>query len=171
MERYPDAGLIVAPHEPTPRRLGEIDASLARNGIAYTLLSEIGDEGSIETPAVVADGIGYLAELYRSGYFAYVGGSFTTGVHNVMEPAVLELPVLFGPRIDNSYEAGKLVELGSGRTVTTAEEFAMEAEMLLADEGIRRERGGTGAKFIRNHCGAAIHCVDLIEKRLVQSSA
>ena len=170
MGRFPDAGLIVAPHEPTPQRLEEIDAQLRRDGIAYTLLSEIGDEGSIETPAIVADGIGYLAELYRSGYLAYVGGSFTTGVHNVMEPAVLGLPVFFGPRIDNSYEAGKLVELGAGKIVRDAGEFAAEAAALLADENIRRERGGTGAGFIRNHCGAAIHCVDLIEQRLRKSS-
>ena len=79
--KFPDAGLIVAPHEPTPQRLSEIDASLSREGIPYTLLSKIGDGEGIETPAVVADGIGYLAELYRSGYCAYVGGSFTTGVH------------------------------------------------------------------------------------------
>jgi 3-deoxy-D-manno-octulosonic-acid transferase len=170
VKKFPDAGLIVAPHEPTPQRLGEIDASLAREGISYTLLSTIGDGGSVETPAVVADGIGYLAELYRSGFCAYVGGSFTTGVHNVMEPAVLELPVFFGPRIDNSYEAGKLVELGAGRIVKSADEFTDEVEPIFADEGLRDERGRTGASFIRNHCGAAVHCVDLIETHLKHSS-
>ncbi len=167
---FPDAGLIVAPHEPTPQRLAEIDASLAGEGIPYTLLSAIGDDGRIDTPAVVADGIGYLAELYRTGYCAYVGGSFTTGVHNVMEPAVLELPVFFGPRIDNSYEAGKLVELGSGRIVKNAREFAEQVEPLFADGSLRNERGNAGARFIRNHCGAAVHCVDLIEKHLERST-
>ena len=171
LKKFPDAGLIIAPHEPTQQRLGEIDASLAREGISYTLLSSIGDDGLIETPAIVADGIGYLAELYRSGYCAFVGGSFTTGVHNVMEPAVLELPVFFGPRIDNSYEARKLVVLGSARIVKSAHEFAAEAETIFADEEIRRERGRKGARFIRNHCGAAIHCVDLIETRLNTPSA
>jgi 3-deoxy-D-manno-octulosonic-acid transferase len=166
MKKFPDAGLIVVPHEPTPQRLGEIDTSLILEGIPYTLLSVIGDEGHLDTPAVVADGIGYLAELYRTGYCAYVGGSFTTGVHNVMEPAVLELPVFFGPRIDNSYEARKLVELGVGRIVTSAREFADAAGMIFADAELRDELGRSGARFIRNHCGAAIHCVDLIETHL-----
>ena len=170
IKKFPDTGLIVAPHEPTPQRLGEIDASLAREGIPYTLLSEIGNEGSIDTPAVVADGIGYLAELYRSGFCAYVGGSFTTGVHNVMEPAVLELPVFFGPRIENSYEAGKLVELGAGKIVKNTREFTDETETVFADRELRDDRGRMGASFIRNHCGAAIHCVDLIEKHLKHSS-
>lgn len=120
MKKFPDAGLIVAPHEPTPQRLGEIDASLTREGIPYTLLSAIGDEGSIDTPAIVADGIGYLAELYRSGFCAYVGGSFTTGVHNVMEPAVLELPVfraLYRQLLRG--EKARRARLGQGREERT----------------------------------------------------
>jgi 3-deoxy-D-manno-octulosonic-acid transferase len=163
-ERFPEAGLIVAPHEPTPKRLEEIGTALGREDLHYTLLSAIGDEGTIETPVVVADGVGYLAELYRAGFCAYVGGSFTTGVHNVMEPAVLSLPVFFGPRIDNSYEARMLVEIGAGRIVTSAAEFEDEVGALFADRSIRDERGDKGSLFIRNHCGAAIRCVDLIEK-------
>ena len=165
-KHVPDAGLIIVPHEPTPQRLAEIDEQLAREGITYTLLSGIGEDVPPETPAVVADGIGYLAELYRNGYCAYVGGSFTTGVHNVMEPAVLELPVFFGPRIDNSYEARKLVGLGVGRVVTNVEEFYDAAGALFADEELCKELGKNGARFIRNHCGAAVHCVDLIETHL-----
>jgi 3-deoxy-D-manno-octulosonic-acid transferase len=166
LERFPEAGLIVAPHEPTPHRLAEIDGALGREGLPYTLLSAICDEGPIETPVVVADGVGYLAELYRSGFCAYVGGSFTTGVHNVMEPAVLGLPVFFGPRIDNSYEACRLVELGAGRIVTSASEFDEEVGALFANRSIKEERGDAGSSFIRNHCGAAVRCVDLIEKHM-----
>ncbi|HVO77175.1 MAG TPA: 3-deoxy-D-manno-octulosonic acid transferase, partial [Candidatus Bathyarchaeia archaeon] len=115
---------------------------------------------------IVADGIGYLAELYRCGSVAYVGGSFTTGVHNVMEPAVLELPVLFGPRIDNSYEARRLVELGSATVVGTAQDFARELTALLGDRTLLEAKGAAAAQFIRSHCGAAVRCVDLIEKYL-----
>lgn len=166
LARFPEAGLIVVPHEPTPARLGEIDRALAREGLSYTLLSTIGDDVSIETPVVIADGIGYLAELYRVGFCAYVGGSFTTGVHNVMEPAVLGLPVFFGPRIDNSYEARRLVELETGRIVKTARQFEEEVGMLFSDRTLREERARTGSRFIRDHCGAADRCVDAIEKHL-----
>lgn len=164
---HPSAGLIVAPHEPSPDRLGEIDRALARAGLRYRLLSSLG--GAAEPPAedvVVADGVGYLAELYRAGTIAYVGGSFTTGVHNVMEPSVLGLPVFFGPRIDNSYEAGRLVGLGAGRVVRTPEEFAGAAGALVDDPAEIARRGTAGAGFIRNHCGAAPRCVDLLERLL-----
>jgi 3-deoxy-D-manno-octulosonic-acid transferase len=159
-------GLVVAPHEPTPSRLAEIDGALETQGLDRTLLSQAGDLETIGTPVIVADGIGYLAELYRAGYVAYVGGSFTTGVHNVMEPAVLGLPVFFGPKIDNSYEARKLVELGSGSVVRDAGGFEDGARALLDDPELRDRLGRAGSDFIRNHCGAAVRCIDLIEKHM-----
>jgi 3-deoxy-D-manno-octulosonic-acid transferase len=118
----------------------------------------------VETPVVLADGIGYLAELYRAGDIAYVGGSWTTGVHNVMEPAVLGLPVFFGPRIDNSWEAGMLIRLGAGKIVRSSGEFAREAGALLADVALLGSLGKIASEFIRGSCGAAERCLELIEK-------
>lgn len=165
-DSHPEAGLIVVPHEPTAERLSAIRGALARAGLSMRLLSALGEDSRMDDSVVVADGVGYLAELYRSGSIAYVGGSFTTGVHNVMEPAVLRLPVLFGPRIDNSYEARKLVELGSAKVVSAPRDFAREIAVLLADRSLLDRKGSDAERFIRNHCGAAFHCVDLMEKYL-----
>lgn len=163
---HPDAGLIVVPHEPTKERLAEIRAALGRARLSFRLLSELKEGAPLAEPVVVADGVGYLAELYRAGAMAYVGGSFTTGVHNVMEPAVLKLPVLFGPRIDNSFEARELVRLGAGTLVRTADDFVRRCGALLADAERLARDGETASRFVRNHCGAALRCVDLIEKHL-----
>ena len=45
---------------------------------------------------------------------AYVGGSFKQNIHNVLEAAVYGIPVLFGPKIENSQEAKRIAELGGG---------------------------------------------------------
>jgi 3-deoxy-D-manno-octulosonic-acid transferase len=163
---HPEAGLIVVPHEPTRGRLAEIRGALDRACLPFRLLSVLKDEPTLAEPVVVADGVGYLAELYRTGAMAYVGGSFTTGVHNVMEPAVLSLPVFFGPKIGNSFEARELVRVGAGTIVRTADDFARECGALLSDGERLVKKGETAARFIRNHCGAALRCVDLIEKHL-----
>ncbi len=165
-EKHRDSGLIIVPHEPTMSRIEEITVRLDQAGLNHVLLSELEDQAPIKANVVIADGLGYLAELYRTGCIAYVGGSWTTGVHNVMEPAVLGLPVLFGPRIDNSWEAGKLVELGVAKVVKSPEEFAGEAGKLVSDEKLLGILGKKGTGFIRNHCGAAAVCVDLIEHYL-----
>jgi 3-deoxy-D-manno-octulosonic-acid transferase len=163
---HSDAGLILVPHEPTPERLEAIRSALGRARLPFRLLSSLTEGTVLAEPVVVADGIGYLAELYRAGAIAYVGGSFTTGVHNVMEPAVLGLPVLFGPRIDNSFEARELVRLEAAAIVGTAEDFARECGVLLVDAKARTEKGAAAERFIRNRCGAAVVCVDLIETYL-----
>jgi 3-deoxy-D-manno-octulosonic-acid transferase len=163
---HPEAGLIVVPHEPTGERLGAIGEALERARLPFRLLSSLKEAAGFAEPVVVADGIGYLAELYRAGAMAYVGGSFTTGVHNVMEPAVLKLPVFFGPRIGNSFEARELVRLGTAAILGTADDFARECGALLSDRKRLEEKGAAAARFIRNHCGAASRCVDLIEKYL-----
>ncbi len=163
---HPEAGLIVVPHEPTPDRLGTIRESLEKARLPFRLLSSLKDAAGFAEPVVVADGVGYLAELYRAGRVAYVGGSFTTGVHNVMEPAVLNLPVFFGPRIDNSFEARELVRLEAAAILGTADDFARECGALLSDRKRLAEKGASAARFVRSHCGAALRCVDLIEKYL-----
>jgi 3-deoxy-D-manno-octulosonic-acid transferase len=139
---------------------------LERARLPFRLLSSVKDDAGLAEPVVVADGVGYLAELYRTGTIAYVGGSFTTGVHNVMEPAVLKLPVFFGPRIDNSFEARELIRLEAAAILNTADDFARECDALLSDRKLLEEKGAAAAQFIRNHCGAAPRCVDLIEKYL-----
>ena len=63
---------------------------------------------------VLIDRIGILAELYHQANLAFVGGSFRGSIHNVMEPAVAGLPVLFGPSYHNSQEAELLVQSGGG---------------------------------------------------------
>ena len=163
--QHPNTAMIIAPHEPTDSRLSEIESSLVENGLRSVRLSTL-ETWDVETPVVIADGVGYLAELYRAGDMAYVGGSWTTGVHNVMEPAVLELPVFFGPKIDNSWEADMLVRLGAGKIVRSPEEFANEAGALLGDNSLLESLGNIASKFIRESCGAAPRCLDLIEKYL-----
>lgn len=167
LAEMPEAQLILAPHEPTPARLAEIGRLLNRTGLPFKRLSELEPGTAADLPVILADGVGYLAEIYRAGRIAYVGGSFTTGVHNVMEPAGLGLPVLHGPRIDNSYEARKLVELGSGRIVRTGDDFSREATRFLRDDEALNEAGEKGSRFVRKHCGAALRCVDLIEKHIL----
>ncbi len=166
----PNTAMIVAPHEPTASRLSAIETALGKNGLRSARLSGI-EKWDADTPVIIADGIGYLAELYRAGDIAYVGGSWTTGVHNVMEPAVLELPVFFGPKIDNSWEAGMLVRLGSGKVVHSDEEFARETEALLKDRALLESLGRTASEFIRKRCGAAPRCLELIEKHIDSGKA
>ena len=162
----PKLKLILVPHEPTLKRLGEIKTSLEGEKLGFHLLSSLQQATSITKPVIVADGVGYLADLYRFGFIAYIGGSFTTGVHNVMEPSVFSLPTLFGPRIDNSHEALELISLGAGKIVRTPDEFSDTIGEFLEDRKLLNETGKSAAEFIRSNRGASEKCFKLITKKL-----
>ena len=84
------------------------------------------DSDLSDVDVLVIDAVGFLAKLYLLGDIAFVGGSFHGSVHNVMEPAAMGKPVVFGPTIHNSYEATLLHERGAGMLAKDAQEMAEE---------------------------------------------
>jgi 3-deoxy-D-manno-octulosonic-acid transferase len=94
---------IVAPHEPTPEHLKNIENKLVALGLKSQRFSEVGENPS--APVLIVDSVGILADLYRLGQVAFVGGSFKKTVHSVMEPAASGCLTLFGPYYRNNREA------------------------------------------------------------------
>ena len=117
-----------------------------------------GDDRAAGSPAdpqvVLVDTVGVLAEIYRAGDLAYVGGSFTTGVHNTMEPAIGGMPVLFGPRIQNAEEAGVLVRRGAGFVCEEPPAALARADALLADDPLLRRTGDIAREVVLDQRGA-----------------
>jgi len=97
---------------------------------------------------------GILADIYRAARPAYVGGTFTTGVHNTMDPAIAAMPVLFGPVIQNANEAGHLLRLGAGFVVKKSTEALERAGALLQDPEDLTRRGLLARQFVLDQRGA-----------------
>jgi 3-deoxy-D-manno-octulosonic-acid transferase len=94
--------LILAPHEPHPDHLKQIEDRLQQAHIPSTRYSRA---TTWETPVLIIDQVGYLAEAYCHANIAFVGGSFRKKVHSVMEPLAAGLPVIVGPYHQNNREA------------------------------------------------------------------
>jgi 3-deoxy-D-manno-octulosonic-acid transferase len=147
LQRHADLRVVLCPHEPSPRRLADLESRLGARGLATARLSALLAGRRTAATVVLVDSVGLLAEIYRAGSLAYVGGSFTTGVHNTMEPAIASLPVLFGPRIQNAEEAGVLVARGAGFVVRRPAE-ALERALLLLGDADRLARAGQAARQV-----------------------
>ena len=148
--------LILVPHEPTADRVDEIQTQLDRLEVSWVCFSNLqeGDDLS-QIDVIVIDTIGLLAQLYRLGDVVFVGGSFHGSVHNVMEPAAMAKPILFGPTIHNAYEAGILKARGAAQLVNNAQEMAEVLASLLSDEGKQIQMGQIGKQVIEENLGAA----------------
>ena len=106
--------------------------------------------------------MGYLAELYYRGAVAYVGGGFGSNVHNVMEPAMAGVPVLFGPRYNRSDEAEQLVAAGGGTVVADSAVFSDRLAHFFSDLDSRRASGAAALQVITDNLGASTRILQAI---------
>ena len=72
---------------------------------------------------LILDEIGLLADVYRHSSIAFIGGSFVSKVHSVMEPLCALNPVIVGPFYKNNPEAVQFQKLNSVFTVSSPEQF------------------------------------------------
>ncbi|NJN78029.1 MAG: hypothetical protein HC803_06560 [Saprospiraceae bacterium] len=71
-----------------------------------------------------------LSALYRYGKIAYIGGAFGSGLHNILEPIVFGLPVIFGSKYQKFEEAVTLVEQKGAFSINNYEDFCKKMEHL-----------------------------------------
>jgi len=143
--------IILVPHEPTQKHIQRYMEYFA--AYAPVRLSDI-RKGAKGGRVVLVDEVGCLAELYRIASVAYVGGAFSTGVHNVMEPSIMGLPTIFGPIYYNSPEAEALVMNNCAFSGSDSEDFYTCFKKLACDVNFRLDAGRRAQEFIRSNIGA-----------------
>ena len=165
---FPDLRLILAPHEPSEAHTGQLTSFCNGAGLSYEHYSAFNTgTGRGERPArvqpgtrvVIVDTIGALAAVYRAADMAYVGGSFGTGVHNTMEPACFGLPLIFGPRHLNSYEARLMVSADGAFPVENENDIIEAGNKLLLDKDYRLASGGAARQVVEQNLGATTKTV------------
>jgi|WetSurMetagenome_2_1015567.scaffolds.fasta_scaffold12954_3 3-deoxy-D-manno-octulosonic-acid transferase len=151
LEYDPKVLAIIVPHEPTEEALEAIEKQLPFKikSIRFSLLNDYSRERII-----LVDSVGILMALYQYAHIAYVGGSFRQGVHNVLEPAVYGIPVVYGPRHENSQEAQELLRRGGGFLINDQAECYRTLRALLDDLKARTSAGNTALQLIQENVGA-----------------
>jgi 3-deoxy-D-manno-octulosonic-acid transferase len=158
-----DVRVIIAPHEPAEAHLAYAEKLLRRFGIASARLAEVERGDAPLPPAVLVDRVGVLADLYALADAAYVGGGFGhRGLHSIIEPAALGVPVLFGPQHGNAREADELAAHGGGVIVRNADELGAALVRLLRDDTARAEAARRAAAYVTAKLGGAQRNADLI---------
>lgn len=152
--RFDDLVLILAPHEPVPRRIQEIEERLARAQLTSMRLSQLADT-QFAARCLIVDRIGILAAIYSLGQIAFVGGSFHYKVHNVLEPAVVGVPVLFGPKMTNSAEAQYLLAHDAAIMVRSSEEIVATISHLLQAAPAAKAYGQRARQIVMQNVGSS----------------
>lgn len=140
--------VIIAPHEIDEAFLSEIEHTLKTSVTRWT---KIGDWDKA-SDVILLDVVGELAHIYRYADVAYIGGAFKQGLHNIFEPAVWGIPVLFGPEIERFPEALALVEQGGAISIKSPEEIKKLLGTFVHREN-RTAAGKAARDFIEEQAG------------------
>jgi 3-deoxy-D-manno-octulosonic-acid transferase len=152
---------VIAPHEVDTENIKEVQA-LYKNAILFSVYKNNQDTAA---NILIIDNVGMLSKLYYYADIAYVGGGFgNDGVHNVLEPAVFGIPILFGPEYEKFVEAVDLVETGGAISVENALELEQQLNNFVANNDLRNEIGALAAKYVQAKTGASTQIVTHISK-------
>jgi 3-deoxy-D-manno-octulosonic-acid transferase len=151
----PEALLLLVPRHPD--RFNGVAALLESRQLAFGRRS-IGEAPAPETPVYLVDSLGELPMFYAAADVAFVGGSLVPiGGHNLLEPAVLGLPVITGPHNFNAEDIAMLLHEADGlQLVANATELGAAVTALLRDPELRRQRGAR-ARRVYDQSGGALN--------------
>ena len=118
---------ILAPHEISERFLTKIEQAVDVKTIRYSRATDNLENYSV----LIIDNIGMLSKLYRYGEFAYVGGAFGNGLHNILEAACYGIPIFFGDKNYQKFqEANDLIMRGGAFAVGSYTDLKKNFELL-----------------------------------------
>ncbi len=160
---HPGIMLILAPRNPD--RAKEICTLAKRHNLTITLRSE---NIPASSDILLIDSIGELILFYALSDIAFLGGSLVNkGGHNPIEPAILGLPVLFGPHMEDFFEiAISLIKEGGGEQVSDAKMLKHALEPLLSSEELRCKRGAAAKKCVIRQRGVIEKHLEILQTLL-----
>jgi 3-deoxy-D-manno-octulosonic-acid transferase len=151
---------IIAPHNVKANYTASLKSQLK---VKVTCYSEMTDNSVIDYNVFILDTIGYLSKVYSYADIAYVGGGAgTTGLHNILEPAVFGIPILIGKNYMKFPEAKSLIDNGGVTSVENSIEFEMTMNGLLRSKILAETQGDANSGFIKKNKGAVIQILDYI---------
>lgn len=164
-QQLPDLVWIVAPRH--PRRLTEIEALFADQGITSMRLRQVQEQGR-SAEVILIDTMGELASLYSIATYVFCGGSLVArGGHNVLEAAAWGIPVFYGPHMDDFLDAKALLEAeNAGFCVNTPRELASKLLYFIEKPEEYAVAGRSALKVANRQQGSAQKQIALIKEDL-----
>ena len=149
---HKDWKLIIAPHVISDEHLSQIFELLkGRRVVRYT---EATEENVKDAEILIIDCFGLLSSIYHYGTVSYVGGGFGVGIHNVLEAAVWDIPVVFGPNNKHFQEAQGLMLVQGGFEINDYQSFRDLMMRFETDASFLQNAGENAGAFVKSRAGA-----------------
>ncbi len=152
---------VIAPHEINKANILKYKSNIPGKVILY---SECSLEDVNHADVLIIDNIGILSKIYQYANFAYVGGGFGKGIHNILEAATFGMPIFIGPNNSNFNEAKDLKNLKVAIEIYSAKEMIIETDIILRNYSIMNEMKSQSREYVNQKGGATSRILDYIFK-------
>ena len=149
---HKDWRIVIAPHVIGEDHLQQILSKLKRSAVRYTKTSP---EEAAKADCLIIDCFGLLSSIYSCAKVTYVGGGFGVGIHNVLEAAVWNVPVIFGPNNKRFQEAQELLAVRGGMEIGSYEDFSQLMQRFDADSQYLQTASDAAGGYVKTKSGAA----------------
>ena len=152
--------LVLAPHDLSENHIKSIEELFGEELIRLSRWTASDQEKSV----LLIDRIGLLSRLYRFADIAVIGGGFGKGIHNILEPAVYGVSILFGPRWKRFREAADFIANGGAYEFRDNKQLQKQLFDQIGDPDLRKSTGESAHKCLDRSRGAT----SLIIKELME---
>jgi len=153
INKFSNWKIIYVPHEPIKEKIMKIKLMFNRENHEVEIINDI----SLIFPdnkIYIISSVGLLTKLYWFSKIAYIGGGFSAGIHNIMEPSLAHLPTVIGPRYNNSPEAEQLLKNGGAASIKDSFAFSSYIEELIENKEKLYQKSRISKKTIESNLGA-----------------
>ncbi|MFW9608072.1 MAG: 3-deoxy-D-manno-octulosonic acid transferase [Prevotella sp.] len=155
-----DWKLIIAPHVIGEDHLKQILNHVeGRKVVRYTQATI---DNVADAEILIIDCFGLLSSIYNYGTVSYVGGGFGVGIHNVLEAAVWDIPVIFGPNNKHFQEAQGLMKANGGFEITDYDSFCEFMSKFENGDEFLKNSGKSAGRFVMSLSGASKKVISYI---------
>jgi 3-deoxy-D-manno-octulosonic-acid transferase len=165
---YQHLKFIVAPHEIDENAIAEWQKQIRRKSIRY---SESSPDTIQMYDVLFINNIGLLSSLYQYAEYAWIGGAYGKGLHNILEAATYGMPVFFGTNYKKFKEACDLIRLGAAISVPATHNVAESFAPIAQNETLRQELAGVASRYVAEHTGATEKIIAHIETHYLPNSS
>ena len=140
---------ILVPHDVHKSEIQYFEDKIESQTLKYSQLTD----NFQNTKALLIDNIGMLSSLYSKASYAYIGGGFGKGIHNILESAIFGNIIFIGPRNEHFPEARILKKLNA--IVEIAKTSDLDKCIALLNNDDQKEMKAKMSSFFVNHQGAS----------------
>ncbi len=172
LSEFSSLRLLIAPRH--PERTKDVERvirkykfnSLRVSGLADVQVNPLTRKPANPLTIFILDTVGELMNYYAIANIVFVGGSLVQkGGHNILEPAALEKPILFGPHIFNFRDIMDLF-LANQAAIMVNSPYALKQKIkeFLINPGQALELGRKAKEVLLKNTGSTKRTIELIRK-------